>query len=118
MGVFGVVGVAALDEDDAGTELFGFADLGAGLDAEGLGFVAGGDADGGVGHGGDDGEGLSAVLGVKLLLDRREEGVEVDVEEAKRSGWGMVDTDLWGNYIRFLFAFNQVVRDPEGVAEV
>jgi len=69
VGVFRVLGVTALDEDDAGTELFGFADLSAGFDAEGLGFVAGGDADGGVGEGGDDGEGLSTVLGVKLLFD-------------------------------------------------
>ena len=65
--------------------LFGLADLGAGLDAEGLGLVAGGDAAGGVGHGGDDGERAVAVFGVELLLDRRKEAVEVDVEEA-RSG--------------------------------
>ncbi len=64
VGVFCILGVAAFDEDDFGAFLFGFADLGAGFDAEGLCFIAGGDADGGVGPGGDDGEGLSAVFGV------------------------------------------------------
>ena len=72
-----------------GADLLGFADLRAGLDAEGLGLVAGGDAAGGVGHGGDDGEGLAAILGVELLLDRREERVEVDVEEAEAIGLGV-----------------------------
>ena len=72
----------------SGQMLFGFADLRAGLDAEGLGLVAGGDAAGGVGEGGDDGEGLAAVFGVELLLDRREEAVEVDVEEGEAVGMG------------------------------
>ena len=49
--VLGVDGVRAVDEDDVGAELLGFADLGAGLDAEGLGLVAGGDEGAGVGHG-------------------------------------------------------------------
>jgi hypothetical protein len=84
--VFGVIGVVASDEDNAGTKLFGFADLRAGFDLEGLGFVAGGDAAGGVGHGGDNGERFSAVLRVELLFDRREEAVEVDVEEAEAVG--------------------------------
>ena len=86
VGVLGVGGVVAVDEDDAGADAFGFADLGAGLDAEGLGFVAGGDERGGVGHGGDDAGGLAAVLGMELLLDRREEAVEVDVQEAEEVG--------------------------------
>lgn len=75
MGVLGVVGVITCDEDDAGAKLLGFADLGSGFDAEGFGLVAGGDAAGGVGHGGDDGERLAAVLLVDLLLDGREEAV-------------------------------------------
>ena len=87
--VFRVFGVAALDEDDAGTELFGLADLGAGLDFEGLGLVAGGDAAGGVGHSGNNGEGFSAVLRVELLFDGREEAVQVDVEEAEAVGMGI-----------------------------
>ena len=88
MGVFGVVGVVSGDKDDAGAEFFGFADLSAGFDAEGLGFVAGGDAARGVGHGGDDGERFSTVLFVDLLLDGREEAVEVDVEEGEAVGMG------------------------------
>ena len=55
VGVLGVLGVIAFDEDDVGAELLGFADLRAGFDAEGFGLVAGGDADGGVGEGGDYG---------------------------------------------------------------
>ena len=58
----------------------------AGFDAEGLGFVAGGDEGGGVGQGGNDAGGLVAVLGMELLLYRREEAVEVDVEEAEEVG--------------------------------
>ena len=88
VGVLGVLGVVAFDEDDAGAELFGFADLSAGFDAEGFGLVAGGDADGGVGEGGDYGEGFAAVFGVKLLFDGREEAVEVDVEEGEAVGMG------------------------------
>ena len=86
VGVFGVDGVVAVDEDDVGADVFGFADLGAGFDAEGFGLVAGGDAAGGVGHGGDDGEGFVAVLGVELLLDGGKEAVEVDVEEGEAVG--------------------------------
>ncbi len=73
VGVLGVDAVVAFDEDDFGADALGFADLGSGFDAEGLGFVAGGDAAGGVGEGGDDGEGAVAEFGVELLLDRREE---------------------------------------------
>ena len=69
VGVFGVFGVAAFDEDDAGAEFFCFADLCAGFDLECFGFVARGDADGGVSERGDDGERFAAVFGVKLLLD-------------------------------------------------
>jgi hypothetical protein len=55
MGVLGVVGVVACDEDDAGAEFFGFAYLRAGFDFESLGFVTSRDAAGSVGHGGNDG---------------------------------------------------------------
>lgn len=95
MGVFGVIGMITRDEDDAGTEFFCFADLGAGFNAKGLGFVAGCDANGGVGHGGDDGEGFAAVFGVELLFDGREEAVEVDVEEGEAVGMG------WGGHGRW-----------------
>ena len=90
VGVLGVDAVVAFDEDDLGADAFGFADLGAGLDAEGLGLVAGGDAAGGVGVGGDDGEGAVAVFGVELLLDRGKEAVEVDVEEAEAVGLRLI----------------------------
>jgi len=79
VGVLGVLGVVAFEEDDAGAEFFGFAYLSAGFDTGGFGLVAGGDAHGGVGEGGDDGEGFAAVFGVELLLYGREEAVEVDV---------------------------------------
>ncbi len=86
VGVFGVGGVVAVDEDDAGADAFGVRDAGAGLDAEGLGFVAGGDEGGGVGQGGDDAGGLVAVLGMELLFYGRKEAVEVDVEEGEEVG--------------------------------
>ena len=86
VGVFCVLGVVAFDQDDFGALLFGFAHLRAGLDAEGLGLVAGGDAAGRVGHGGDYGQGSTAVFRVQLLLDRREEAVQVYVEEAEAVG--------------------------------
>ena len=90
VGIFGIDAVVAFDEDDGGTDAFGFADLGSGFDAEGLGFVAGGDAAGGVGVGGDDGEGAVAVFGVKLLLDGGKEAVEVDVQEGEAVGLRLI----------------------------
>jgi hypothetical protein len=69
VGVLGIFGVIAGDEDDVGTDSFGFAYLGAGFDAEGFGLVAGGDAGGGVGHGGDDCQGTTAIFRVQLLLN-------------------------------------------------
>ena len=76
------------DEDNLRADALGLAHLRAGPDAEGLGLVAGGDAAGGVGHPGDDGERAAAVLGVELLLDRGEEAVEVDVQEGEAVGRG------------------------------
>jgi len=84
--VFGVVGVITGDENDARAKLFGFSNLGAGLDPEGLGFVAGGDAACSVGHCGDDSERFATIFLVKLLFDGREEAVEVDVEEGEAIG--------------------------------
>jgi len=86
VGIFRVGGVVAVDEDDAGAEALGFADAGSGLDAESFGFVAGRDEGGGVGDGGDDADGFIAEFGVELLLDGREEAVEVDVEEGEEVG--------------------------------
>jgi hypothetical protein len=84
----GVDAVGAVDEDDVGADAPGLADLGEGVDAERLGFIAGGDKGAGVGHGAADAEGLASVLGVELLLDGREEAVEIDVEEAEAIGLG------------------------------
>ena len=91
--VVGVDAVAALDQDDLRADAFGLADLGSGLDAERLGFVAGGDAAGGVGHGGHDGERPVAIFRVQLLLDRREEAVQVDVQEAETVGLELAGHD-------------------------
>src|SRR5260370_33048331 len=104
MGILRVLGVVARDEDDVGADLFGLADLGSGFDAEALGLVAGGNAAGGVGHGGDHGKGPASVLRVQLLFYRREEAVQVDVEEGESGGsegvgHGMVSC----SDIRFLF---------------
>ena len=80
------MGVASVDEDDAGADAFGVEDAGAGFDAESFGLVTGGDEGGGVGHGWDDAGGLAAVLGVELLFYGGEEAVEVDVQEAELVG--------------------------------
>ena len=69
VGVLGVFGMVAGDEDDVGTDSLGFAYLGAGFDAEGLGLVACGDAGSGVGHGGNHGERAATIFRVELLLD-------------------------------------------------
>src|SRR5258707_202946 len=94
--------MVASDEDNAGAEFFGFADLGAGFDAKSLGFVAGGDAARGVGHGGNDGERFSAVLLMKLLFDRGEEAVQVDVQEAETVG---MENGGHGSCALIIFAF-------------
>jgi len=72
--------VAGLDKDDLGAQAFGVGDDRTGFNAEGFGLVAGGDADGGIGHHGNDADGTAAQLGADLLLDRCEVGVEIDEE--------------------------------------
>ena len=86
VGIFRVRGVVSVDKDDIRADAFGLADAGTGLNAEGFGLVAGGNERGGVGHGGDDAGGLVAVLGMELLLHRREEAIEIDVEEGEEVG--------------------------------
>src|SRR3982074_3129004 len=101
MGVLRVLGVVARDEDDVGADLFGFADLGPRLDAEGLGLIAGSDAAGGVGHGGHHRQWAGPGLRVQLLFDRREEAVQVDMQEAESIGMERVrHRTMWSNYIR------------------
>jgi hypothetical protein len=104
--IVGVDAVLAHDENDLGADALGLADLSAGLDAERLGLVAGRDAAGGIGLGGDDGERAAAILRVQLLLHRREEAVEVDVDKGEAVGLGSIGhaASVTDHYIRFLFA--------------
>ena len=76
--------VAGLDEDDVRAHAFGVGDDGSGADAEGLGFIAGGDAAGGIGHHGNDADGPAAQFGADFLLDRSKVGVQVDEEPVDR----------------------------------
>ena len=99
-GIFCVLGVIALDEDDLGAALFCFAYLRAGLDAEGLRLIARGNAAGGVSHGGDDCEGTVAVFGMELLLDGGEEAVEVDIGESRTGQVGK----RWTCDVRLLYS--------------
>jgi hypothetical protein len=48
---------------------------------------------------------------VQLLLHRREEAVEIDVEEAEAVGLGNIGHEVAANlyYIRFLFASNEII---------
>jgi len=89
--VLGIELMAGFNEDDVGAEGAGIVDEGAGFDAESLGLIAGGEADGGVGDHGDDGDGAVAELGSVLLLDGGKVGVEVDEEpvEAGDDGRGI-----------------------------
>ena len=91
MRVLGVLGVIAFDENDARAFLFGFANLCSGFDAEGLGFVAGGDADGSVGEGGDDGEGLPRYSGWSCCSTDAKKLLRSMWRKAKRSGWAAWD---------------------------
>jgi hypothetical protein len=100
-----VVGVIACDEDDAGTELFGFADLRSSFDAESFGFVASRNTTSGVGHGGDDSERLAAIFLVELLFDGREEAIQVDVEIAEAVGMEGYGHGQRAVIIYFIFAF-------------
>jgi len=56
---------------------------------------------------------------VELLLDGREETVQVDVQEAEAVGMDDGRHErLCSYYIRFLFAFNDVVSDAKWVAKI
>ena len=78
--------VRAVDENDLGADTFGFAYLGERLDAERLGLVACRDERAGIGHGAAHANWLATIFRMKLLFDRREEAVEIDVEEAEAIG--------------------------------
>ena len=89
--VFDIELVARFDQLDAGAESFGLADLGAGPHAESFGLVTGGNAAGGIGHDGNDGDGAVAQLGAKLLLDGGEVGVQVEEEPADARLGGVIE---------------------------
>jgi hypothetical protein len=56
---------------------------------------------------------------VQLLFYRREETVQVDVQEAESVGMeGVGQGTVLTDYIRFLFAFDHVIRDAERVAKI
>ncbi len=57
--------------------------FGAGLYFERLGLVARRDNGPGIGHGADDSRRLATVFRMKVLLHRRKEAVQVDVQKAK-----------------------------------
>ena len=118
MGVLRVLGVVTRNENDVGANLFGFADLGSGFDAEFLGLVARSDAAGGIGHRGDYGERPVSILRVQLLFYRREETVQVDVQETESIGMGGVGHSCGSHYISLFICLNCVVRDAEWVAKM
>jgi hypothetical protein len=66
--------------------LLGLADLGAGLDAERLGLVAGGDAAGGVGHGGVTASGLPRYSGWSCCSTDAKKLLRSMWRKPKRSG--------------------------------
>jgi hypothetical protein len=56
---------------------------------------------------------------VQLLFYGREEAVQVDVQEIEAIGMESVGQGMvWSNYIRFLFAFNHIVRNAEWITKV
>ncbi len=72
--------VAGLDQHQAGAELLGVGDGGAGFDAKGLGLVTSCKTTGCVGHHGHNGHRLAAQLGARVLLHRGKIGVHIDKE--------------------------------------
>jgi len=76
--VVGVEAVIGLNWDHGRAEAPGIAHQGAGLDAECLGRVAGGDSDGGIRERLDDDHGLAAQGRGLLLLARRKERIEIE----------------------------------------
>ena len=70
-------------EDEMRAEGAGLPDGCAGADTVTFGFVAGGDAAGSRGIGGDDGDGASTELRMVLLFDAGEEGIHIDEKLAE-----------------------------------
>ncbi len=114
VGVLGVGGVGAVDEDDVGDEGAGFADFGEGFDAAGFALIAGGDDGAGVGHGAYDGCGFPSEFGVDLLFDGGEEAVEIDVEKAETvfgCGWAVMEGVGHRSLKQIIFVFCSLLRE-------
>ena len=82
--ILDVEAMIGLHGDHSRAQLARGAHQGPGLDAEGLGRVAGGDGDGGIRQRLHDNDRLAAQGRVFLLLVRREEGVEVQEQPLNR----------------------------------
>jgi len=78
--------VIAFNKDDPRALLLHVADTRTGCDAKRLCLITRGDSAGGVGKGGNNGQGLAAILLMQLLLHRCKEGVEIDVDVSKAVG--------------------------------
>jgi hypothetical protein len=76
--IIGIEPVIGLHRDDVGAKPARIPHQGAGLDAEGLGGVAGGDRAGGIRRRLHDDDRLAAQGRIFLLLARREKGVEIE----------------------------------------
>ena len=70
--------MSCLNQHKVGASFFGFPDHRACFDAEGFGFIAGGDGAGAVGQHLDDGDGATTQFGALLLFAGREEAIEVE----------------------------------------
>jgi hypothetical protein len=82
--IIGVERVIGLHRDDVGAQLPRLAHQGAGLDAEGLGRIAGGDRDGGIRQRLHDDDGLAAQGRGLLLLARCKKGIEIEEQPLHR----------------------------------
>ena len=82
--IIGVETVIGLHRDDIGAQAPRLFDQRAGLDAESLGGIAGGDRAGGIRRRLHDDDRLAAQGRVFLLFARREEGVEVEEQPLHR----------------------------------
>jgi len=75
-----------LGDDQAGAQAARLGHLHPGADAEGLALIAGGDGAGVFADRRADDDGLAAPVGVLLLFDAGEEGVQVDEQPAQPGG--------------------------------
>ena len=81
-----ILGMPRHHEDDARTQSARLGHLHPGADAEGLALIAGGDGAGIFALDGADDDGPAAPVGVLLLFDAGEEGVQVDEQPAQPGG--------------------------------